>query len=216
MVQIKQAFDTALNKHYGCPKGVMGRIAGEVMVRQHGPETVWTLQLLDIQPADTVLEVGFGAGQGIKLAASRVNGGRVMGVDLSEEMVRAASRRNAAAVKAGRVVLSQGSITALPFEDQCFDKIMTIHTLYFWPEPHEPSLALSELCRVLKPGGRLVITLSTGKINARGEVEVWKPLQSALEEQVMPGMQRNGLKVVRLEQGPTSRQYTSVAVIGEK
>ncbi|MBO0778655.1 MAG: hypothetical protein J2P37_07480, partial [Ktedonobacteraceae bacterium] len=72
------------------------------------------------------------------------------------------------------------------------------------------------LCRVLKPGGRLVITLSTGKINARGEVEVWKPLQSALEEQVMPGMQRNGLKVVRLEQGPTSRQYTSVAVIGEK
>ncbi|MBO0796786.1 MAG: methyltransferase domain-containing protein, partial [Ktedonobacteraceae bacterium] len=183
MVQIKQAFDTALNKHYGCPKGVMGRIAGEVMVRQHRPETAWTLQLLDIQPADTVLEVGFGAGQGIKLAASKVNGGRVMGVDLSEAMVRAASKRNAAAVKAGRVVLSQGSITALPFEDQYFDKIMTIHTLYFWPEPHEPSLALSELCRVLKPGGRLVITLSTGKINARGEVEVWKPLQSALEEQ---------------------------------
>src|SRR5258708_10309805 len=114
-------------------------------------------------------------------------------------MVRVATRRNAPAVKAGRVALSQGNITALPFEDQHFDKIMTIHTLYFWPEPHEPSQALSELCRVLKPGGRLVFTLSTGKINARGEVEVWEPLQSALEEQVMPSMQRKGLKVVRLE-----------------
>ncbi len=68
MIQMKQAFTTALNKHYRCPKGRMGRIAGEVMVRQHRPETAWTLHLLDIQPTDTVLEVGFGAGQGIKLA----------------------------------------------------------------------------------------------------------------------------------------------------
>ena len=34
MIQMKQAFNTALNKHYRCPKGIMGRIAGEVMVRQ--------------------------------------------------------------------------------------------------------------------------------------------------------------------------------------
>ena len=94
----------------------MGRIAGEVMVRQHRPETAWTLHLLDIQPTDTVLEVGFGAGQGIKLAAERVTSGRIRGIDLSEEMVRVATKRNASAIKAGRVALSQGSITALPFE----------------------------------------------------------------------------------------------------
>jgi len=116
MIQMKQAFNTALNKHYRCPKGIMGRIAGEVMVRQHRPETAWTLHLLDIQPTDTVLEVGFGAGQGIKLAAERVTSGRIRGIDLSEEMVRVATRRNASAIKAGRVALSQGSITALPFE----------------------------------------------------------------------------------------------------
>ncbi len=131
-------------------------------------------------------------------------------------MVRSATRRNAAAVKAGHVALLQGSIAALPFENEQFEKILTIHTLYFWPEPHASSPALRELCRVLKPGGRAVITLSTGKVNDQGEVEVWKPLQSALEEQIMPGMQREGYKQVWLEQGPTSRGYTSVAVIGEK
>jgi ubiquinone/menaquinone biosynthesis C-methylase UbiE len=104
-------------------------------------------------------------------------------------------------------------MTELPFGDQQFDKIMTIHTVYFWPEP---SQALSELYRVLKPDGKAVITLSTGKINERGEIEVWPPFQSILEEQVMPGMQRKGFQDVRLERGPNSRQYTSVAAIGKK
>jgi len=192
---------------------MIGWLAGERMVRQHGPETAWTLNLLEIEPTDAVLEVGFGAGQGIKLATEKASEGRVMGIDLSEMMVRVATRRNAQAVKAGRVALAQGTMTALPFEDQSFDKVMTIHTFYFWSEP---ARALSELYRVLKPGGRLIITLSTGKINARGEVEVWPLLQAALQEQVMPGMRREGFQVVRLEPGPTSRQYTSMAVIGEK
>ncbi len=119
---------------------MMGWLAGERMVRQHGPETAWTMNLLEIQPTDTVLEVGFGAGQGIKLAAEKASDGRVMGIDLSEVMVRVATRRNAQAVKAGRVALSQGNITALPFEDQYFDKVMTIHTFYFWSEPPGPSV----------------------------------------------------------------------------
>jgi ubiquinone/menaquinone biosynthesis C-methylase UbiE len=212
-LKVKQRLEGLWNQQYSSPSGMMGWLAGERMVRQHRPETAWTINLLEMQPTNTVLEVGFGAGQGIKLAAEKASDGHVMGIDLSEVMVRVATRRNARAVKAGRVALSRGNITALPFEDQHFDKIMTIHTFYFWSEP---SQALSELYRVLKPGGRLVITLSTGKINARGEVEVWPPLQSALEEQVMPSMQREGFKVVRLERGPNSRQYTSVAAIGEK
>jgi ubiquinone/menaquinone biosynthesis C-methylase UbiE len=212
-MQVKRRLEGLWNRQYRSPHGMIGWLAGERMVRQHGPETAWTLNLLEIEPTDAVLEVGFGAGQGIKLATEKASEGRVMGIDLSEMMVRVATRRNAQAVKAGRVALAQGTITALPFEDQSFDKVMTIHTFYFWSEP---ARALSELYRVLKPGGRLIITLSTGKINARGEVEVWPPLQAALQEQVMPGMRREGFQVVRLEPGPTSRQYTSMAVIGEK
>jgi len=212
-MKVRQRLEGVWNRQYRSPGGVIGWLAGRRMVRQHGPETAWTIHLLEIQPTDTVLDVGCGAGQAIKLAAEKARDGRVMGIDLSEVMVRAATRRNAQAVKAGRVMVSQGNMTALPFEDQYFDKIMTIHTVYFWSEP---ARALSELYRVLKPGGRLVITLSTGKMNAQGEIEVWPQLQSTLEERVMPGMRTEGFKAVRLERGPDSRQFTSVAVIGEK
>lgn len=212
-MKVKQRLEGLWNRQYRSPVGMMGWLAGERMVRQHGPETAWTIDLLEIQPTDIVLDVGFGAGQAIKLAAEKASDGRVVGIDLSETMVRIATRRNAQAVKAGRVTLSRGNVTALPFEDQRFDKIMSIHTLYFWSEPAQ---ALHELYRVLKPGGRLVITLSTGKINAQGEVEIWPPFQAVLEEQVMPGMQREGFKAARLERGPNSRQFTIVAVIGEK
>jgi ubiquinone/menaquinone biosynthesis C-methylase UbiE len=209
---MKQYLIGRWDQQYRCPSGTIGWLAGAQMVRQHRPETTWTLDLLDIQPTDQVLDVGFGAGQGIKLASKKATLGRVMGVDLSSAMVRVARRRNAREVRAGRVVLAQGSITALPFPDQQFDKIMTIHTWYFWPEP---SRALDELQRVLKPGGRLVMTLCTGIINARGEVEMW-PLHSALEEQVMPQMRQGDFQVVRMLQGPNSRRYTSVAIMGEK
>lgn len=211
-MKLKQRLDAMWGKQHQRPVGILGRMVGERMLCQHQPETDWTLDLLEIQPTDTVLEVGFGAGRGIKLAAEKALAGRVMGIDLSETMVQIATKRNTEAIRAGRVVLKQGDIATLPFEDQQFDKIMTIHTFYFWPEP---SQIIQELRRVLRPSGKMIVTLATGMLNAQGVEELW-PLQATLEEQVVPDMLRNGFKVARLERGPFSRQYNNVALIGEK
>ncbi len=110
---------------------------GERMVRQHIPETTWTISLLDIQPEDQVLELGFGAGRAIELVAAQASSGHVYGLDHSQEMVRAASRRNAQAIKAGHVTLYHGDLATLPFADNQFDKIFSIQTLYFWSDPSQ-------------------------------------------------------------------------------
>ena len=152
MIQIKRAFTTVLNKQYPCPHGVMGRIAGELMVHQHGKETAWTVAIADVQPADSVLEIGFGAGKAIELLAEKTPRGSVTGIDLSVTMVQRARARNGRAVRAGRVTLQQGDAAHLPFAEQQFDKVISIHTLYFWSEP---AVILAEIFRALRNKNQL-------------------------------------------------------------
>jgi ubiquinone/menaquinone biosynthesis C-methylase UbiE len=126
------------------------------MARQHRPENAWTVGLLDAQPADHTLEVGFGPGIAVEMLALVVTSGLVAGVDFSSAMVAAARRRNRAAVHAGRVDLRRGEAASLPFGDARFDKAYSIHSIYFWPKALD---GLREIRRVLKPGGKVVVTI---------------------------------------------------------
>lgn len=214
MMILKNRFDTFLNKQHRCPSGFVGRLVGEKMLRQHQPETDWTVSQLALQPTDQILEIGFGAGRAIKLMAEQVTQGHIYGLDLSPAMLQSASQRNAQAIHAGRVTLQLGNISSLPFADQQFDKILSIHTLYFWSDaPQILHETLQGIFRTLKPGGILILALATAMTGPDGKRTFW-PLQTVLEEQVLPAMQQIGFSTTRLEEGPDSRQFNNIAVIG--
>ena len=82
--------------------------------------------------------------------------GFVAGIDHSEEMVRHAAKRNAAAVRAGRVALYCASASTPPEFKEPFDKILTINAIHFWEEPVE---CLKKLRKLLRPGGLMAVTL---------------------------------------------------------
>ncbi|HEU5200636.1 MAG TPA: class I SAM-dependent methyltransferase [Ktedonobacterales bacterium] len=197
-----------LGKQYRCPTGLLGQIVGSKMIRQHAPETAWTIALLDIKPADRILEIGFGAGRAIELIAARTPQGAVAGIDLSPTMVQASRRRNAQAINAGRVDLRLGTVERVPFHDQHFDKLFSIHSLYFWPEP---LLAIAEMARVLRPGGRLALTFSPGKVNEQPNAYIQQTV-----EHLITAMQRLGFTSTDLASGPHSRQFQTAALIGVK
>ena len=102
---------SALVEQFGKPSGLLGRVAGFIMrVRPSNRErNLRTLALLDIQPADQVLEVGFGPGLAIERAAELASRGKVVGIDHSALMLREARLRNAKAIADGRVELLLGS-----------------------------------------------------------------------------------------------------------
>jgi ubiquinone/menaquinone biosynthesis C-methylase UbiE len=119
----------------------------------HRDTAAWR-SLLDVQPAGQVLEIGFGPGL-VVAELVRAGAGHVYGIDHSAVMLRQASRRNAAAVRAGRVTLINASADQLPAAlDGPFDAILAVNSLGFWPAPAE---RLAELRRRLAPGGRIAI-----------------------------------------------------------
>ena len=149
-------FDKLMDRQYRRPSGLIGRYVGRRMARQHVPENAWTVALLDAQPADRILELGFGPGIAVEALARVVTRGQIAGVDASRAMVAAARRRNRQAIRAGRVSLQYGEAARLPYPDAAFDKAYGIHTIYFWPDA---PAGLKEMHRVLRPGGMAVLTI---------------------------------------------------------
>jgi ubiquinone/menaquinone biosynthesis C-methylase UbiE len=130
-------------------------------------------------PDDHVLAIGFGTGIGIELLAGRV--ARVAGADPSKAMVKMASRRNQAAIDAGRVQLVQATADRLPWDDATFDGVITVNTIQLWA-PFEQSVA--EVARVMRPGSRLVSYTHDWAIERFGgrPVDEWAPPTAAICE----------------------------------
>ncbi len=137
------------------PTGLFGRLVGNAMARNNEPAVNWTISLLNIQPSDRVLEIGFGPGVGIEYAAQKAVQGFVAGIDASATMVQVAQKRNAVAIQAGHVDLKHGEMSSLPFANESFDKAATIHCIYFWDNA---IACLKEIHRILKPSGLLAVT----------------------------------------------------------
>jgi SAM-dependent methyltransferase len=122
------------------PRGWAGRLAGwEMTLRpSNRKRNIWAVSLLHVQPSDCVLEIGFGPGVAVRELGRRVSNGVVVGIDHSEAMRAQAARRNARAIRAGRVSLMVASVESLPAFDRPFDKILAVNNMGMWPEPAAP------------------------------------------------------------------------------
>ena len=136
------------------PSGLIGRVIAGIMARETADFNEQAIRLLQPSPSDWVLEVGFGHGRTIERLASVVTDGRVCGIDVSEDMLNVAVRRNRRGVADGRVELHKGDCASMPFDAARFDRALSVHTLYFWSDP---AACLQEIRRVLRPGARLVL-----------------------------------------------------------
>ncbi len=113
------------------------------------------LALAAIRPGMTVLDLGSGAGFDAFLAAERVGpGGRVIGVDMTDEML-ALARKNATARGATNVEFRQGRLEDLPVEAATVDLVISNCVVNLVPDK---AAAFREMARVLKPGGTISVS----------------------------------------------------------
>jgi len=158
-----------LRRMFGRPQGALGRLGGVIMARTNADCAAWVAELLEIEPGDSVLEVGFGPGIAIQRVSELAPAGNVAGIDQSREMVEQARARHANAIQSGRVDLRYGSVESLPFEYNSFDKALAINSMQVWPDA---AAGLREMRRVMKSEGRIALgfTRYSGQAN-RGLTE---------------------------------------------
>src|SRR5919199_2442354 len=152
----KRKLAMAIRSQFMRPRRFAGWLVGwEMALRSSNRKhNVWAVGLLGVEPTARVLEIGFGPGIAIRELSRRATDGLVCGVDHSEVMVRQATKRNRAAVRAGRVDLRCGSAEHIPAFKEPFDKVLAVNNMGMWREPDE---RLKELHTLMRPGGRIAI-----------------------------------------------------------
>jgi ubiquinone/menaquinone biosynthesis C-methylase UbiE len=136
------------------PTGLFGRLVIRRFLNRGNAELIaGAVEALELAPDDTFLDLGFGGGLALKLAATKTRAA-LWGVDFSPEMVAAGAQTFEALIRDGRLNLICADVADLPLRDGVVRTICTTNTIYFWPDLLR---GLRELRRVLAPGGRLAI-----------------------------------------------------------
>lgn len=150
-------FDPMANNPFAQPKGLLGRIAGRIMLWTNKQDEV--VGLVGVRPGDRVLEVGYGPGGLVRLLAERTDAASIIGVDLSPAMLKAATKHNQAGIRSGRVQLGVGTADRTGLPDDSVDRVVSVNNVEIWPDL---DAGLRELHRVVRPGGAVVIAWHGG------------------------------------------------------
>jgi SAM-dependent methyltransferase len=127
---------------------------GEEMEHDHWPIAKPALGLMQIEPIDNILDVGCGAGWLSRILAKRVPIGRVVGMDISDEMIHRARR---ASVDYANLVFVVGEVNEIPWEAHFFTRAISVESSYYWPDPAK---GIREIFRVLHEGGSAWILIN--------------------------------------------------------
>lgn len=133
-----------------------------IMNKAHSSITIWGLRKIIIKKDAPILDIGCGGGQTIHMLAKQNSDSDIYGIDYAQKAVETTIQKNRKAVTTGRVRITQGEVSALPFDDELFGTITAVQTHYFWPDLKND---VKEVFRVLKNGGIFIIISEIYKID---------------------------------------------------
>jgi ubiquinone/menaquinone biosynthesis C-methylase UbiE len=177
------------------PRGLAGRIVALMMPLGHNSIYKRVSRVLNLQPEDELAEVACGGGHFLKKYASHAR--YVAGLDLSDVQVKMAKRNLKDRIKAGTAEIVLGDASKLPWADNRYSVVTVMGSVMGFPEPLE---SLKEMYRVLRPGGRAVISIEYNAEDGKDYsnlVEKWG-MWLWTEEDVLKIMQEAGFTEISI------------------
>jgi ubiquinone/menaquinone biosynthesis C-methylase UbiE len=169
---------------------------------------------MELRPGERVLDLGCGAGWASRILARLVGEGpeghgQVVGVDLSDEMIR---RARAASRDFDNLMFVWGSAQQIPWEENFFDKVLSVESFYYYADQDR---ALHELFRVMAPRGRLFILINLYKDNPfslRWVEELKVPVAARSAAEYVELLQTHAFEDVEAlrvpDESPTPEEYS--------
>ena len=127
---------------------------GHGMEQDHLPITLPVLAKMKLAAADNVLDVGCGSGWLSRRVSKLVPQGRVVGMDISDEMIRMAQRNS---TDHGNISFVISEVSKIPAEPNFFHHAISVESSYYWPDP---GAGVKDIHRVLRPGGSAWILIN--------------------------------------------------------
>ena len=136
-----------------CPRGENGIEIGQKMHESNIGMTKDTIEFLELENNNSVLELGHGNCGHLELIFGEFIGINYYGLEISETMCKEAQKIDTK----GRAKFKLYDGQIIPYPDNYFDRIFTVNTIYFWSDPEG---MIKELERVLKSEGIIVLTFA--------------------------------------------------------
>jgi len=187
---------------------------GEEMERHHLDITEKTIRRMELRPGERVLDLGCGAGWATRILARLVGEGpegfgQVVGIDISDEMIRHA---RSASRDFDNILYVWGSAQQLPWEENFFDKVLSVESFYYYADQDR---ALAELFRVMAPRGRLFILINLYRDNhysLRWVEELKVPVHARSKDEYVQLLRAHAFEDVEAVQipddSPTPEEYS--------
>ena len=148
-------FSTYFSKQAKKPSGIYGRFfmsrifdKGNLELNNFVKETLY------VKESDHILEIGCGTGSLLKIIAYDLENGIVEGIDFSKTMISIAKKKNKKHISKKKAIIRLGNFDELQFENNSYDKIFSVNTIYFWKNP---IITISKAFDLLKANGMIVL-----------------------------------------------------------
>ena len=131
----------------------------ERMERQHRWITEQAIARMELGPSERILDIGCGEGWTCRLLSSHCPEAAIVGIDVSDEMIRLARRKSP---EQGNALFTPGSAEEIPWAEGYFTRVICVESAYYW---HSVEAAIREIFRVTAFGGRIYVVNSYHKEN---------------------------------------------------
>lgn len=202
-------FTRTVGKNFRNPKGILGKISTKIMNLLNRKQYQVVLDNIDLKSGDTILDIGFGNGYLLKKLLNLNFSINAYGIDISKDMVKVASRNNQKYIKKGNLKLFLEDMGNTSFENDFFDKIYTINTIYFW---NDIDKCFSEVKRILKPNGIFINVIFTKEFLDKLAYTNYGFNKYNIEE-ILEMTENNGMNIIKTIEIDKDKSYCIISKI---